>query len=73
MAWIWLNIGVCAPIFLAVAGIPLWMVIRHPDTSPAFATHSAHGGLASTKTPSVACLTRGPVSETAEVSQRVAA
>ncbi len=30
--WFWLNIPLSAVIFLAVVGIPLWMVIRHPDT-----------------------------------------
>jgi hypothetical protein len=34
MNWIWLNMPLGALIFLAVAGIPLWMVIRHPDTGP---------------------------------------
>jgi hypothetical protein len=30
--WFWLNIPLCAVIFSAVVGIPLWMVIKHPDT-----------------------------------------
>ena len=34
MNWIWLNMPLGALIFLAVAGIPLWMVIKHPDTGP---------------------------------------
>ena len=34
MNWIWLNMPLGALIFLAIAGIPLWMVIRHPDTGP---------------------------------------
>jgi hypothetical protein len=34
MNWIWMNMPLAALIFLAVAGIPLWMVIRHPDTGP---------------------------------------
>jgi hypothetical protein len=29
--WFWLNIPLAAVIFLAVTGIPLWMVFRHPD------------------------------------------
>lgn len=29
--WFWLNIPLAAVVFLAVAGIPLWMVLRHPD------------------------------------------
>jgi hypothetical protein len=33
MAWFWLNIPLCALIFGAVCGIPLWLVIKHPDTA----------------------------------------
>jgi hypothetical protein len=35
MNWLWLNISLAALILLAVTGIPLWLVIRHPDTAPA--------------------------------------
>jgi hypothetical protein len=35
MAWFWLNIPLCTLLFAAVSGIPLWMVIKHPDTGPA--------------------------------------
>jgi hypothetical protein len=31
-SWFWLNIPLCAMIFSAVVGIPLWMVFKHPDT-----------------------------------------
>lgn len=44
MAWLWLNIAICAPIFLAITGIPLWMVIRRPDTGPSFVSYSAQDG-----------------------------
>jgi hypothetical protein len=44
MAWLWLNIAICAPIFLAITGIPLWIVIRRPDTGPSFVSYSAQGG-----------------------------
>ncbi len=30
--WFWLNIPLGAVIFLAIVGIPLWLVIKHPDT-----------------------------------------
>jgi hypothetical protein len=30
--WLWLNIIVCAVIFLAFVGVPLWLVTRRPDT-----------------------------------------
>ena len=32
--WLWIDIPLCALLFLAVCGIPLWMVIKHPDTGP---------------------------------------
>ncbi len=31
MSWVWLNLPLGAAFFLAMTGIPLWMVIRHPD------------------------------------------
>jgi hypothetical protein len=31
MTWFWLNIPLGALFFLAISGIPFWMVIRHPD------------------------------------------
>jgi len=33
MAWFWLNIPLCALIFAAVCGIPVWLVIKYPDTA----------------------------------------
>ena len=37
MSWFWLNIPIGAVFFLAITGLPLWMVIRHPDHGPAAA------------------------------------
>jgi hypothetical protein len=34
--WIWMNIPLMVLFLVAVAGIPLWMVIKHPDTAPDF-------------------------------------
>ncbi len=31
MNWLWLNIPLMAAFFLAVAGIPLWLVLRRPE------------------------------------------
>lgn len=31
MNWLWLNIPLMAVFFLAVAGIPLWLVLRRSD------------------------------------------
>lgn len=35
--WMWLNSGLGALFVLAIVGVPMWLVIRHPDTPPAFA------------------------------------
>ncbi|HTX85521.1 MAG TPA: hypothetical protein VME44_25320 [Streptosporangiaceae bacterium] len=35
MNWLWLNIPLMAVFFLAVAGIPLWLVLRRPDFAAA--------------------------------------
>lgn len=35
MTWFWLNIPLGALFVLAISGIPLRMVIRHPDDRPA--------------------------------------
>jgi hypothetical protein len=37
MTWFWLNIPLDAVFFLAVVGIPMWLVRRHPETGPAIA------------------------------------
>lgn len=35
MNWLWLNVPLMAVFFLAMAGIPLWLVFKHPDHGPA--------------------------------------
>jgi hypothetical protein len=32
--WFWMNISLMVIFFAAVAGIPLWLVFKHPDTAP---------------------------------------
>ncbi len=34
MNWFWMNVPLDAIFFAAWAGIPLWLVFRHPDTGP---------------------------------------
>ena len=34
--WFWLNIPLAALFFTATAGIPMRMVIKHPDAAPDF-------------------------------------
>jgi hypothetical protein len=35
MSWFWMNIPPAAIIFSAMAGIPLWMVIKYPEAAAA--------------------------------------
>ena len=35
MNWFWMNIPLMAVFFAAWVGIPMWLVLRHPDTGPA--------------------------------------
>ena len=34
MSWFWLNVPAAAVIFSAMSGIPLYMVLRHPNWGP---------------------------------------
>lgn len=34
MFWFWLNIPMATACFAAWCGIPLWMVLRHPNWGP---------------------------------------
>ena len=34
MSWLWLNVPLMAVFFIAMAGIPLWLVLRRPDFGP---------------------------------------
>lgn len=42
MTWFWLNIPLAALFFLAWTLIPLWMVVRHPDTGPGVPARDEH-------------------------------
>jgi hypothetical protein len=41
---VWVNFSLALIFLLAWSGIPLWMVIKHPDTAPDFS--EAHAYLA---------------------------
>ncbi len=45
MNWFWLNIPLALLFFLAWTLIPLWMVIKHPDTGPSTAAPRRSHGL----------------------------
>lgn len=34
MYWFWMNIPLAAAFLALWAGVPLWLVTRHPDTGP---------------------------------------
>jgi hypothetical protein len=34
MHWFWMNIPPIALIFAIWTGVPLWLVLKHPDTGP---------------------------------------
>jgi hypothetical protein len=34
MHWFWMNIPLAAMIFAIWTGVPLWLVLKHPDTGP---------------------------------------
>jgi hypothetical protein len=36
---VWLNFVIGALFFLAIAGIPLWLVFRHPESQPEYGHH----------------------------------
>lgn len=46
MFWFWLNIPMAAACFAAWCGIPLWMVLRHPNwgPEPGHGPYSGHSG-----------------------------
>ncbi len=34
MHWFWMNIPLAAMIFAIWTGVPLWLVLKHPDIGP---------------------------------------
>jgi len=57
MSWVWLNIPLGVLVVLAIAGIPMWLVIKHPDARPELAI-AVHPDLAATARPDLAAATR---------------
>ncbi|MGH3197553.1 MAG: hypothetical protein ACRDOH_10860 [Streptosporangiaceae bacterium] len=50
MTMLWINVLLAIPFIALWVGIPMWLVLKRPDTKPALAA-----------TPAVRTLTRGPV------------
>ena len=40
--WMWFNLSLAAVFFAAIVGIPLWMVLKHPDVGPKVEAELAH-------------------------------
>ncbi len=57
MSWVWLNIPLGVLVVLAIAGIPMWLVIKHPDARPELAI-AVHPDLAATARPDLAAAAR---------------
>ena len=34
MSWVWLNIPSGVMVVLAIVGVPIWLVLKHPDARP---------------------------------------
>jgi hypothetical protein len=34
MHWFWMNVPLAVMIFVIWTGVPLWLVLKHPDTGP---------------------------------------
>ena len=35
MSWFWMNIPLAVAFFAVWVGIPMWLVLKHPDRGPA--------------------------------------
>jgi hypothetical protein len=44
--WFWLNIPLMVLAFAAIAGIPYWLVFKHPDHGPVEAVRREEAALA---------------------------
>ena len=62
MTMLWINVLLAIPFIALWAGIPMWLVLKHPDTKPTLAA-----------APAVRTLTRGPVVRYEDANYRRAA
>ena len=54
MSWLWLNIPLAAVFFLATTMIPLWLVIKHPDSRPETAARARRAAERTARVPAQA-------------------
>ena len=59
MSWVWLNIPLGVLVVLAIAGISMWLVIKHPDARPELAI-AARPDLAAATRPDLAGAAQPP-------------
>ncbi len=53
MNWFWANVPLMVVFFAAIAGLPLWLSLRHPDAGPvALATAAPAENVATVTVPS---------------------
>ena len=67
MSWLWLNIPLAAVFFLATTMIPLWLVIKHPDSRPETAARARRAADRTARVP-VAAQAHRPVTAQAHRS-----
>jgi hypothetical protein len=59
MTMLWINVLLAIPFIALWAGIPMWLVLKRPDTKPTLAA-----------APAVRTLTRGPAAYHGDASYR---
>jgi hypothetical protein len=67
MSWLWLNIPLASVFFLATTMIPLWLVIKHPDSRPETAARARRAADRTARVP-VAAQAHRPVTAQAHRS-----
>jgi hypothetical protein len=50
MSWFWMNIPLAVAFFAVWVGVPLWLILKHPDQAPASAAAPAQARQAAPQT-----------------------
>jgi hypothetical protein len=54
MSWFWMNIPLAVAFFGVWVGVPMWLILRHPDQAPAPVTAPVQARQAALVEPQVA-------------------
>jgi hypothetical protein len=54
MSWFWMNIPLAVVFFGLWVGVPMWLILRHPDQGPAPVAAPAQAGQAALAEPQIA-------------------